>query len=446
MDPNKKKLLVVLPIERLISVVDSSNTLLELSKKYSVTLLGQKSAKLPGNYQLLHFNEGILGRRIREVLLNVNSIRKITQVKSFETRVSKTMGIGIQELDSLRLNRFLILRYFWRPRTFLAVLIALSKERGALERTLKKCSSWWPSLNRVLVKVRPEVVLIFSGGAFSGVEDILLEKSRRLGIKAALVIDNWDNLSSKSLFTSSPNALGVWGPNMHRDALEIHSMSPRIVSHVGSARFRPNERPSPQSRPAFILFAGSGKPLFNELTALIDLRLMLDRKQLSPLHIIYRPHPMSRVSQNSIVDVIEKLERVELDSSFSGPLESNFYKSEPLEELENLCKLAAFIIAPLSSIIVEGLSLGTPVVSLNWTSEPSAELPLSEYTHFLELQEVSGFFPVTSWEEFESQLIDIIACKGEQNLVPQILPSFNTRYADRVVSLVEGLMDLEKSN
>ncbi len=446
MDSNKEKLLVVLPIDRLISVVDSSNTLLELSKNYSVTLLGQKSSKLPGNFQSTRFNEGFVGRRIREVLLNVSTIRKITQVKSFETRVSNTMGIGIEELNSLRLNRLLILRYFWKPRTFLAVLIAFSKERGALERTLTRCSFWWPSLDRALEKVRPEVVLIFSGGAFAGVENILLGKSKKLGIKSVLVIDNWDNLSSKSLFTSSPNALGVWGPNMHRDALEIHSMSPRIVSHVGSARFRPNERPSPQSRPAFVLFAGSGKPLLNELTALIELRLILDRNQLSTLRIIYRPHPMSRVSQNSIADVIEKLERVELDSSFSGPLESNFYKSEPLEELENLCELASFIVAPLSSIIVEGLSLGTPVVSLNWTSNPSTVLPLSEYTHFLELQEVRGFFPVTSWEELENLLVEIMACKGEQNLVPEILPSFNTRYADRVVSLVKELIDWEKSN
>ncbi len=446
MDSNKEKLLVVLPIERLISVIDSSNTLLELSKNYSVTLLGQKSAKLPANFQSLHFSEGFVGRRIREVLLNVNSIRKITQVKSFETRVSITMGIGIQELNSFRQNRFLILRYLRKPRTFLAVFIALSKERGVLEKALVKYSFWWPSLNRVLVKVRPEVVLIFSGGAFSGVENILLGKSRRLGIKTALVIDNWDNLSSKSLFTSSPNALGVWGPNMLRDALEIHSMNPRIVRHVGSARFRPNERPSPQSRPAFVLFAGSGKPLFNELTSLIDLRSMLDRNQLSTLRIIYRPHPMSRVNQKLIADVIEKLERVELDSSFSGPLESNFYKSEPLEELENLCTFATFIVAPLSSIIVEGLSLGTPVVSLNWTNNPSSDLPLSEYTHFLELRDVRGFFPVASWEELESRLIEIIACKGEQNLVPEILPSFNSRYADRVVSLVDELMGLEKSN
>jgi hypothetical protein len=446
MDSNKEKLLVVLPIERLISVVASSNTLLELSKKYSMTLLVHESAKLPGNYPSIRFNEGILRRRIREVLLNVNTIRKIAQVKSFETRVSNTLGISIQDLTRLRVNRLLILKYFWKPRTFLAILISLSKEQGVLERALDKCSFWWPSLDRVLVKVRPEAILIFSGGAFSGVENVLLGKSRKLGIKSVLVIDNWDNLSSKSLFTSSPNALGVWGPNMHRNALEIHSMSPRIVSHVGSARFRPNERPSPQSRPAFVLFAGSGKPLFNELTALIDLRLMLDRNQLSTLRIIYRPHPMSRINHNSIADVIEKLERVELDTSFSGPLESNFYKSEPLEELENLCKLASFIVAPLSSIIVEGLSLGTPVVSLNWKSYPSADLPLSEYTHFLELREVRGFFPVTSWEELESRLIEIINCKGEQNLVPEILPSFNTRYADRVVSLVEELMDLEKSN
>jgi hypothetical protein len=221
---------------------------------------------------------------------------------------------------------------------------------------------------------------------------------------------------------------------MHKDALEIHSMTSQIVRHIGSARFRPNERPFPQSKSTFVLFAGSGKPLFNELAALIDLRMLLDRKQLAKLRIIYRPHPISQVSLNSIVEIIGKLERVELDSSFSGPLESN------------LCRFATFIVAPLSSIIVEGLSLGTPVVSLNWTNNLSSDLPLSEYTHFLELRGVRGFFPVTSWEELEGQLTEVIASKGVQNLVPEILPSFNTRYADRVVSLVEELMDLEKSN
>jgi hypothetical protein len=446
MDSDKKRLLVVLPIERLISVVDSSNTLIELSKKYSVTLLTHKTSKLPGVYPSIHFNEGILGKRIREVLLNVNTLRKITEVKSFETRVSITLGINIQELNRMRVNKLLILRYLWKPRTFLAVLIALSRDRGVLERALTRCSFWWPSIDRVLAKLQPEIVLIFSGGAFSGVENILLGKSKSLGIKTALVIDNWDNLSSKSLFTSSPNALGVWGPNMHKDALEIHSMTSQIVRHIGSARFRPNERPFPQSKSTFVLFAGSGKPLFNELAALIDLRMLLDRKQLAKLRIIYRPHPISQVSLNSIVEIIGKLERVELDSSFSGPLESNFYKSEPLEELENLCRFATFIVAPLSSIIVEGLSLGTPVVSLNWTNNLSSDLPLSEYTHFLELRGVRGFFPVTSWEELEGQLTEVIASKGVQNLVPEILPSFNTRYADRVVSLVEELMDLEKSN
>ena len=446
MRSDRKKILIVLPIERLISVVDSSGTLFELSEKYSVTLLGRKFAQLPEAYQSRSFQERALGRYTRDILLNVNTIRKITEVKSFETRVSKTMGVGIQELNNLRQKKFLLLRYLLKPRTFFSILISLTREQGILERTLIKCSFYWPSLDRALARAKPDAVLIFSGGAFSGVENILLGKSRKLGIKRALVVDNWDNLSSKSLFTSSPDALGVWGPNMHRNAIEIHSMNPEIVSHIGSARFRPNERPSPQSRPAFVLFAGSGKPLFNELTALVYLREILDRRGLSTTRIIYRPHPLSQVSQNSIFEFVEKLERVELDSSFSGPLESNFYRSEPLEELENLCRLATFIVAPLSSIIVEGLSLGTPVVSLNWTSNPGADLPLSEYTHFLELREVRGFFPVTSWEEFESQLTDVIACKGEKNLVPEILPSFNTRYADRVVSLVEELMDSEKPN
>jgi hypothetical protein len=94
------------------------------------------------------------------------------------------------------------------------------------------------------------------------------------------------------------------------------------------------------------------------------------------------------------------------------------------------------VIAPQSTIIVESLSLGTPVISLNWADAYNRERPLDEYTHLLELNGTIGYFAPQSFIELRHAIIEAMQLDFEYNLVPQILPTFDDNYSDRILSLV----------
>jgi hypothetical protein len=353
--------------------------------------------------------------------------------------MSLVLGISIDHLDRFKKNRIRILALILKPRTFLSVLVALSNS-NLLDNFVNKLALFWPSLQNEITKLKPDVLLIFTGGAFTGVENAALFIASKTEIRSVLIVDNWDNLSSKSTFTTSPVALGVWGADMLEDAREIHGMQTKIVEYVGSARFRPNERVIKQLKGSYILFAGSGKPLIDEPAAVVAIAQILDNLSMTNTRIIYRPHPMSNIVIDEVRKLFQNIANVEIDKSFSNDLRDNFYKSKPLEYLEDLCVSAKLVVAPLSSIIVESLSVGTPVLSLNWRTDGGRIAPLEEYSHLLKIRDRRGFFPVNSKEELDVVLPIALTFKSSENLVSDILPTFSNTYSSRVLDLIERVL------
>ncbi len=225
---------------------------------------------------------------------------------------------------------------------------------------------------------------------------------------------------------------------MENDARVIHGMNPDVVRHTGSARFRPNEHEVKSIDGDFIFFAGSGKPLIDELNAVLTIRDCLDETGLQDLNLLYRPHPMSNLDLGRVRLLFSTKQRIVLDPSFDDDPDNVFYTEGPLLYLESLCKNAKVVIAPQSSIIVESLSLGTPVISLNWIDGSPDVRPLDKYTHFSELNSTASFFAVTDFNELCELIVSIVDSKSDFNLVPEILPSFTNYYKDRVAELVEA--------
>lgn len=436
------KVSIIIPLQRLASVADSSQVLVELSKKFDVSVITPVGVHTPSYFKTSLYKEFFIGKYMREILLNAYTMELSGQVKSFRTRINETLQLPEKSINGQHIRWRLSRKIAFRPRTLLSFIVYKLIKKTKCETLLQRIVEFWPSLRSTLLAAKPDIILVFSGGSFSGVECVVLSLAKRMDKKSILIVDNWDNLNSKSIFWTSPFALGVWGPNMERDARVIHRMTPRFIEHVGSARFRPNEREIESVNIPFILFAGSGKPLFDEVSALRTIRELLDLNGRDYLRVIYRPHPLSSLSFSEIKAKTTKLENVEIDPSFSSDLSRNFYANEPLEYLEMLCRNAKFVIAPQSSIIVESLSVGTPVVSLNWKKNREQVRPLSEYTHFSELEKLHGFYPINSWSEF-SELLDLLLdFKKSSNLVPMILPSFTETYASRVVNLVSKVEEV----
>ena len=427
---------VVLPIRRLITIAETSNILERLEREAKVNLLLPFPVTNSIERTFYQYRESRIGRVFRDVVLNSHTMLKSAQVKSFETRIRITLGLNLNSLGNYQLNMRELISKLNKPRTLLSYTVFFFSKSKLLDSLFKMCSLIWPSFIRALLKSKPDIVVIFSGGAFTGVENVCLKICEILKIPTVLIIDNWDNLNSKSLFWSCPTGLGVWGKNMENDAKLIHGMKPKVLKHIGSARFRPNEHTLIPIEQEFLFFAGSGKPLINELDAVLKVRELMNNCGLSSVELIYRPHPMSEMNMDKIKELLKSKSSIQIDPSFRDDLSENFYQYETLRYLESLCKFARLVIAPQSTIIVESLSLGTPVISLNWADTYNRERPLDEYTHLLELNATIGYFAPQSFIELRHAIIEAMQLDFEYNLVPQILPTFDDNYSDRIFSLV----------
>jgi len=427
---------VVLPIHRLITIVDTSNILERLDREANVNLLLPFPVTNSIDRTFDQYRESRIGRIFRDIVLNSHTMLKSAQVKSFETRIRIILGLHLNFLGDYRLNMRELISKLNKPRTLLSYIVFVLSKSKLVASFFKMCSLIWPSFIRALLKSKPDIVVIFSGGAFTGVENVCIKVCEILKIPTVLIIDNWDNLSSKSLFWSCPTGLGVWGKNMENDAKLIHGMQPKVLKHIGSARFRPNEHTLTPIESEFLFFAGSGKPFINELDAVLKVRELMNNCGLSSVKLIYRPHPISEMNMEKIKELLKSKSNIQIDPSFRGDLSENFYQYETLRYLESLCKYARLVIAPQSTIIVESLSLGTPVISLNWADAHNREHPLDEYTHLLELNGTIGYFAPQSFSELRHAISEAMNLDFKYNLVPEILPTFDDNYSDRIFSLV----------
>ena len=58
-----------------------------------------------------------------------------------------------------------------------------------------------------------------------------------LDIESIVIVDNWDNLSSKSVLLKYPDKLLVWSDQMADHAQRIQGMQSCDIKVIGSARF-----------------------------------------------------------------------------------------------------------------------------------------------------------------------------------------------------------------
>ena len=418
-----------------MSIVESSHVLEILSQTCDVTLLVPRGLTNSSVYKKFDYQESRLGKMIRDITLFVETMRKSSEVLSFQTRIRTVLGLKMDLNGNYKLVTNNLFGLFFKPRTLIIYLNYLAAKLMFWRKFLRRISSCWPSLNRGITKSNPDCLIIFSGGVFSGVENSSIRKCKKLDIPSILIVDNWDNLNSKSILWETADGFGVWGSNMEHDLRAIHDIHPLVLKHVGSARFRPNEHRGLKLDPDFIFFAGSGKPEFDEMSCVIRIRKTLDDLNLKELRLIFRPHPLSKISLPRLKQICSEYIGIELDSSLTGNLNENFYMNDPLLYLESLCKSAKFVIAPQSTIIVESLSLGTPVISLNWSEVDQNRKPIYEYTHFMELNMTSGFYIAESEAELKSLIPRVLNFTPVNNLVPEILPDFKNCYADRILDL-----------
>jgi hypothetical protein len=226
-------------------------------------------------------------------------------------------------------------------------------------------------LNYYINKINPEIII----SPISGLElstFILPSICKKKKIKSLFLVDNWDNISSKSLFFKKPDLLGVWGEQSRSHAIKIQKFEKKNVFNIGTPRFDIYFKKRTKKKIGFkyILFCGTAVT-FDEEKALTKINDILEKNKsfFGNCKVIYRPHPWRQ--SNKFID-IKKLTSVIMDSQlkknyFLKKFDVDFQPS--LSHYPSLISNSEFVVGGLTSMIVESLILKKNYLALAFADE-----------------------------------------------------------------------------
>jgi hypothetical protein len=259
------------------------------------------------------------------------------------------------------------------------------------------------SLRNILENQAYELI-VYPSAAFDSVSVDLVALGQELKIPTVCLIDNWDNLSSKTVFWRKPDHLGVWGPQTKKQAIEIHGFRPDQVHLMGTPRFdsyfsaREDPPPSPYPFP-YGLYVGSAMP-FDDIGTLRKIEAIIASSDaFSPdFRIVYRPHPWQHRRNSDARFDPEEFSRVVLDAQFDvafskgltpGKTDSAFQPD--LDYYPGLLLASRIVIGPLTTMLFEATICLRPVVALSYFDGFHVNTSKRYFSHFEGMERVPGF-------------------------------------------------------
>jgi len=149
-----------------------------------------------------------------------------------------------------------------------------------------------PKLTALIQKINPAVVLLPSH-AFEGRTFEIIRIAKKMKILSLMIIDNWDTLANKTIFTEKPDYLGVWSRQHIEHAVNVKGMPRERIFVLGVPRFKTYIKPETKNWPSpypfrYALFVGIAE-FFNELGALKKIDELIE-KHGSDIKVVYRPN------------------------------------------------------------------------------------------------------------------------------------------------------------
>ena len=276
-------------------------------------------------------------------------------------------------------------------------------------------------MENLLDQEQPHLILhpsILHGVFISDLTD-LCEKH---DIPLVVIMNSWDNPSTKKAMVGQPDHLLVWGEQTKRHAIKFMNTPEDSVIKFGAAQFDIYRSPSLMTRAEFckrhdietdakiVLYAGSSKET-DEFQHLVNIDRAIDDGALDKTVIVYRPHPWggggrdgARFLDHDWVNVrIEESMRAYLelvrDGTATISLPDYRHTHDVLSNIDAL-------VSPLSTIIVEGALHQKPVLCFLPEEESGA-------SHFQQAAPLIHFEDMYAMDE-------ILVAVGQAQLLPKL--------------------------
>jgi len=344
--------------------------------------------------------------------------------------------------------------------TFLGLPLIRSIDKKIALRKLFKNRNL--ALENLIDKEMPDVIIhpCVLDGVFL---NDLVELSNRRNIESVVIMNSWDNPSSKMSMFGNPDWMLVWGEQTNRHAIDFAGMKPERTLSFGVAQFEVyRDKPRidrkaflelngmPEGRP-ILLYAGSSKGTA-EFKHLQLLENAIEKGDLPECNILYRPHPWGSGGAGGEKLLLHQWKYVYIESTMRGYLQkvSSGYKGKNLSDYKNTHDVLSHIdalISPLSTIILEGALHGKPVMCFMPTSDGSAHFKnAAELIHFHEIFDIPEIIVANGYEEliFSTRALllrvdDEVWSKRLVKMCDYFVKPFEDSYGKRLVTFVESI-------
>lgn len=324
----------------------------------------------------------------------------------------------------------------------------------------------WPyrDLDALLDREHPDVLIHPSVLAGVFIND-LIDASRSHKIPLVVIMNSWDNPSTKRAMSGQPDWLLVWGPQTRAHAVRYLGMPEARVVCFGAAQFDLYRNPPRVDRHEFcrchdidpaarvLLYAGSSKGT-DEFSHLCMLDDAIDRGELGHTIVVYRPHPWGDGGKggNRILD--HNWRNVRIEQTMRGYLE-RIKTGRPgittpdYRDTHDILSSVDALVSPLSTIIIEGALHGKPVLCFL----PEEDDKSGHYALVLPLMHFDDFFAEPSFfiARGENALVKAVhsllnkvgdddCAQASRMACKHYVSSFDQPYGERLVYFIESVM------
>ena len=297
------------------------------------------------------------------------------------------------------------------------------------------------------------------------INDLVME-SKDKEIPLIVIMNSWDNPSSKRAMIGEPDWMLVWGEQTRNHAIEYAKMDMNRAIIFGAAQFDVYKQLPKINRIDFckiheinhdktiLLYAGSSKGT-DEYSHLVLIDEAIERGIFTNLAVVYRPHPWGnggkggeRILKHSWKNVCIESTLITYLQQISSGDESMSYPD--YMDTHNVLSSVDIIVSPLSTILIEGALHGKPVLCFMPMEEVDArhfQLDLS-FVHFQDMFNMKEFLIAKGSKELLPKIHELIEKNQDLEFKNSLneatryfVESFETPYGERLVNFCENLID-----
>ncbi len=430
----------------------------DIEKKYDCSYIASEDVKvfeekIKKKKNFLGFiKKSLLKREYSRILSDALLLSNKHKSSSFPLRVLMRFNLNFKNVMRRPLWK-IPFRFFIRLFNAFKILsiripIALIVKNKFLLKKINEYVHTNQNLGNVIQNLKPDLVIIPSSG-----HDLYFFQSivecRKQGIKTFAIIDNWDNLSTKSVMPEHPNFVGVWGEQTKKHAIEIQNFKVEQCKVVGSARYQEyfdlrNKDLKSHFNFDYILFLGTSWK-WNEEEAIKTLDTFISESSIlnKNYKIVYRPHPFRQGKTNEI-----KLKNIIYDPEILKILQNKSHQFVDLNYYPSLIKNAKFIMGGPQTMMIEAAIFNKYYLALTYDDKinyTNMRKVYNAYHHFRGTEKINTIHYCDDLKKLGQKIIEMIYLKSldikKVDIQRQhILFNDSSRYDQKISKIVDEIL------